>query len=272
VRALTYPSPMPLAAPLVVALALGAGAPAPVESGAATAVGLSFLSTATWLGLVVSQPEHAPRQCRVCTSNALDEAASAALRWSRPKLADTLSNVGLALTPAWALGALAAAGASRGDRRAMGFDTLLVVESTSVAMALNQIIKFEVARERPDIHHGRARGGVEDNVSFFSGHTTWGFASAVSAGTVASLRGYPAAPAVWAGGLAFAATTGYLRMGADRHWLTDVLTGAVVGTVVGAVLPRLHLAAEGAPVAAAKSAVTATTGATPAWITVGGVF
>jgi membrane-associated phospholipid phosphatase len=262
---------MPLAAPLVVALALTSSAPVTVERGAATAVGLSFVSTATWLSLVISQPEHAPRQCRVCASNALDEAASAAARWRRPKLADTLSNVGLALTPAWALGALAAAGSGRGDRRAMGFDTLLVVEATSVAMALNQLVKFEVARERPDIHHGRARGGVEDNVSFFSGHTTWGFASAVSAGTVASLRGYRAAPAVWAGGLAFAATTGYLRMGADRHWLTDVLTGAVVGTVVGAVLPRLHLAAEGAPVGAVAKGIT-TQGAAPAWITVGGVF
>ena len=263
---------MPLIAPVAIALALAltsAPAPATVDRGTATAVGLSFFSTGTWLGLVISQPEHAPQKCRVCASNPVDEAASAALRWSTPRLADTLSNVGLGLTPAWALGALAAAGAA--DHRASAFDALLVVESTSVAMALNQIIKFEVARERPDIHHGRARGGVEDNLSFFSGHTTWGFASAVSAGTVASLRGYRGAPAVWAGSLAFAAATGYLRVAADRHWLTDVVTGAVVGTVVGAVLPRLHLATEAAP-ASASAKTAGAPGAAPAWFTVGGVF
>ena len=61
----------------------------------------------------------------------------------------------------------------------------------------------------------------------------------VSAGTIASRRGSRHAPWIWAGGLAFAGSTGYLRIAADRHFLTDVLVGASVGAAAGLVLPRL---------------------------------
>ena len=254
---------MPFPTPLLLALT---SEPALVERGIAPAGLVTFFSTSTWLALVASQKEHAPKACRVCRSNALDEGARAALVWERRKVADTLSNVGLAVTPAWALGSLTISAAA--DKRLSAVDPLLVVESTMVAMLVNQIVKFEVARERPDVHHGVvARGGSEDNVSFFSGHTTWGFASAVAAGSVASIRGYRGAPAVWAGGLAFAAATGYLRIGADRHWLSDVLVGAAIGSAAGALIPRLHL------VSAPKASVGASQQAfAPTWITVGGVF
>ena len=36
--------------------------------------------------------------------------------------------------------------------------------------------------------------------------------------------------------LAFA--TGYLRIAADKHWTTDVMTGAAVGSILGYVWPR----------------------------------
>jgi membrane-associated phospholipid phosphatase len=44
---------------------------------------------------------------------------------------------------------------------------------------------------------------------------------------------------IWAAGLALAATTAYLRMAADRHYLTDVLTGSAVGALGAALIPRL---------------------------------
>jgi membrane-associated phospholipid phosphatase len=254
---------MPFPTPLLLALT---SEPARVERGVAPAALVTFFTTSTWLALVASQKEHAPKVCRVCRSNALDEGARKALVWERRKLADTLSNVGLAVTPGWALGSLLISGAA--DKRRSAVDPLLVVESTMTAMLINQIVKFEVARERPDVHHGLvAHGGSEDNVSFFSGHTTWSFASAVAAGSVASLRGYRGAPAVWAGGLAFAAATGALRIGADRHWLSDVLVGAVIGSAAGALIPRLHLVR-----ASTTSVATSQAAVAPTWITVGGVF
>jgi membrane-associated phospholipid phosphatase len=57
---------------------------------------------------------------------------------------------------------------------------------------------------------------------------------------LAQLRDDPAWPWVYGVGFTAAAATGYFRMAADKHWLTDVLTGAVTGTAVGLAVPWLH--------------------------------
>ena len=45
---------------------------------------------------------------------------------------------------------------------------------------------------------------------------------------------------MWAAGLTLATLTGYLREAADKHYLSDVLTGAAVGAAVGWAIPYLH--------------------------------
>jgi len=77
------------------------------------------------------------------------------------------------------------------------------------------------------------------NLSFPSGHTALGFSLATAAGTVATLRGYRHAPYVWGAGMAVAAFTGYLRLAADKHYASDVLVGALVGSLVGWAVPYL---------------------------------
>lgn len=256
---------MPLPAALLFALTAD---PAPVERGVAPAIGVTAFSVSVAVGLRAGQHAHvAERSCRWCAPPALDEAARTALRWPsrRWKLADTLSNWTFGAAHAWAIGSLL--GSSAAGRRANAVDVLLVAEPVAVAAALNQIVKLEVLRARPGAHHHVfPTKSDDDDLSFYSGHTTLTFASTVAAGTVASLRGYRGAPAVWAGGLALATATGYLRIAADKHWLTDVVTGAAIGAALGATLPRLHLvAADGATAATAPAAE-------PAWITFGGVF
>lgn len=44
---------------------------------------------------------------------------------------------------------------------------------------------------------------------------------------------------IWTAGYALAATSGYLRIAADRHYLTDVVVGAVVGSGIGLAVPLL---------------------------------
>lgn len=136
--------------------------------------------------------------------------------------------------------------ASAGNDKAIdGFplDALLITEATFIAGALNQAAKFAFARERPFVHFlPRGDDGArssDDNLSFFSGHTTLAFALATSAGTVSTMRGYSLAPVVWASGLSLAVSVGYLRVAADQHYLTGVLTGAAVGTVIGVGVPLL---------------------------------
>ena len=40
--------------------------------------------------------------------------------------------------------------------------------------------------------------------------------------------------------MAAAATTGYLRYAAGRHYPTDILAGAAMGAFVGYIVPSLH--------------------------------
>jgi len=53
------------------------------------------------------------------------------------------------------------------------------------------------------------------------------------------MRGYRVAPLVWTAGLVLGVATAYTRMAADRHYFTDVLAGAAIGTVTGAAVPLL---------------------------------
>ncbi len=73
------------------------------------------------------------------------------------------------------------------------------------------------------------------------------------------MRGYRLAPLVWASSLPWAAVTGYLRIAADKHYLTDVLTGALIGSAVGFLVPFVfhrESAAHGDPEATAAIQVT----------------
>ena len=148
------------------------------------------------------------------------------------------------------LGARLLAGAAAYDGAASGaaLDVLLVGEAVVVAQSINQVAKFALARERPFVHYlPSAPDGVreltaspsDDNLSFFSGHSTLAFSIATSSATVATLRGYRLAPVLWASGLAQAAAVAYLRIGADKHYFSDVMLGALVGSAIGIGLPML---------------------------------
>lgn len=185
----------------------------------------------------------APKTCGWCEPNVVDSGVREAGRWSDPRLAHHLSTLSVALTPITTIGlnALGARqeGASWDD---VGVDALVVSETVAVALVTNQLLKFIVARRRPDVHalspDDRERLKTsDDNLSFYSGHTKLAVATATAAGTVASMRRYAIAPAVWGAGLSLGATTGYLRIAADRHYFTDVLVGAALGVAYGFLIP-----------------------------------
>lgn len=191
-----------------------------------------------------------PASCRFCDQNPdgsdgldrPDATARAALRWNHADRADDASDVtGFVLEPiaALELGGIAAAADHRSSEVAA--NTLVVLEATLLAADLAQGIKFLVARQRPFAHFRNPpsirRHDPEEVLSFYSGHTSLAFSLAVASGTVASMRGYRLAPAVWASSIAFAAVTGYLRIAADKHYLTDVVAGAVIGSAIGFLVP-----------------------------------
>ena len=84
------------------------------------------------------------------------------------------------------------------------------------------------------------------NTSFFSGHTSFAFTSAtLLCFQHGRLNLYGAADGVVCpAALAVASLTGLLRIGADRHWATDVLTGAALGAAAGTVVSITHISSE----------------------------
>ena len=66
------------------------------------------------------------------------------------------------------------------------------------------------------------------------------------------MRGYRWAPLAWGVGGAVAAVTAYLRIAADKHWLTDVIVGAVVGAGIGFAVPYVFHSAIDEPTRASS--------------------
>jgi membrane-associated phospholipid phosphatase len=214
-------------------------------------VTLTLVGGALWLASVALQPELAPRACRWCAANSLDEGVRGKLVWSDPAPAAEASDLtGFALLPAATLGLDALAASHDRAPGGSGRDAFLVLEATVLALDVNQVVKLLVARERPYVHarpldeNGRRRHTDDDDVSFFSGHTTEAFALTAATGTVATMRGYRWAAAPWVVGGVLAAATGYLRIAADRHWLSDVLVGMLVGVGIGLAVPLAFHARE----------------------------
>jgi hypothetical protein len=201
---------------------------------------------ALWLMSEVLKPKLAPSDCRLCARNALDGALQDALRWPEVRPARRLSDALLfGLVPGFAFGSVYGLGRAEGDRQSANQNLLALSEVLVGAGLLTQLTKYTVGRERPFLRTQREHGervthGPDDNLSFFSGHTSLTFALAVGAGSIASFRGYQRAPWIWGVGVPLAALTGYLRIAADRHYFTDVLTGALVGSAVGVLIPWLH--------------------------------
>lgn len=155
-----------------------------------------------------------------------------------------------------------------GDGRARWFfkrsgtDLLLYTEAMAINAMVTTGIKRVIPRTRPFGHltladvddgladeliHDQARSNV--NESFLSGHTSWAFTAATVGATLFTLKlrtnRTPAARAAvgltWVVSVGAATTVATLRVVAGRHYPTDVLAGAALGTLIGVSVPLLHL-------------------------------
>ncbi|CAN5176713.1 hypothetical protein BH09MYX1_BH09MYX1_48710 [soil metagenome] len=222
-------------------------------------LGIIGVGGVSWVGSELAKSSLVATQCRWCDRRSgvdsllgIDESTRNALRWSTPGTAATISDVmGFGALPVLLLGGLIGASARDGAWRKIPEDLLVVVETVILAADMNQAVKFAVQRERPLAYalapqdKGSTAQPSDNNLSFYSGHTSLAFSLATSTGMVASLRGYSFAPLIWGVGLPLAAFEGYLRIAADKHYLTDVITGALFGAAFGIAVPLLHRAEVG---------------------------
>lgn len=204
------------------------------------------------VGLQLAKPLIAPTSPHWCDCNSdgsdalngFDSAARNAFRWNDTSTANTLGNVvAYVLAPVGALGTVALAAHHDDALKNLPIDALIIAEAVVLAEALSETVKPLAGRERPFVHtlseedKALIANPRDSNYSFYSGHATWTFALATAAGTVATLRGYRFAPWVWVAGLTIATFVSYTRVAADRHYMTDVLTGAATGAAIGFAVP-----------------------------------
>ena len=217
-----------------------------------------------WLTSEIMKADLVPEKCRWCYRaedgadllNSVDGGVRRRLLWKNTETAATVSSVlGFFVEPAAMMGLTALSSANDHAIDRFPVDALLITEATVLAGDINQVAKFAFARERPFVHYlPRVPDAIraltdspsDDNLSFFSGHTTLAFAVATSAGTINSLRNYRLAPLVWGAGMTMAVTVAYLRIAADKHYMSDVMVGAVVGSIVGIGVPLLFHSATSA--------------------------
>ncbi len=236
---------------LALAVCLPAGADdAPIELrlDVPVALGITGAALGASLASVLLKGELAPQRCRICGSDGFDTGIRDALRWSDTAAAASGSDVLVTGVPLLAGGALLLSGWQAGGTRVAAEDLLVATEAVSIAVLATQIAKYSFGRIRPYAWASPTPvRGPDAFLSGWSGHTSATFAAAAAAGTVARLRGYRSWPWILALGLAGAATCGWLRIAADRHWATDVLAGAAVGSVAGFGLPVWLHGRTGAP-------------------------
>jgi hypothetical protein len=155
-----------------------------------------------------------------------------------------VSAAGTYYTIGAAAGAFIGAGAIARDRRAVETG-LLAAQAITHTESIAQMLKFAGGRERPDYGEtctGRFWRGQQ---SFPSGHAmgTWAVATIVS-------REYHENRWIRYGAFAFPIAVSASRMGAKRHFLSDVVAGGSLGYLIGGWLYDRHHdpALGGAPV------------------------
>ncbi len=129
------------------------------------------------------------------------------------------------------------------DLQTIGF---MYLETLLITNGITNLTKNLTERFRPIAYNPNVPASIkidpDTRKSFFSGHTSVSFASAVFFSEVFSnysddkkLNTF-----VWIGSLTLATGTGLLRYFSGKHFPTDILAGSVVGSLIGYAIPKIH--------------------------------
>ena len=121
----------------------------------------------------------------------------------------------------------------------------IIVESFLITSTLATFTKVISQRKRPMVYNEdvgmNIRKDKENRYSFFSAHTALAFNGAILTAKIYNDY-HPDKNNKWlyATGIATASTVGYLRLRAGKHYPTDIITGAVVGTASALLVTEIH--------------------------------
>lgn len=120
------------------------------------------------------------------------------------------------------------------------FSEVMVIQS-----GINLTVRSAEVWPRPFVfsrHGGSERSSAGTSGSFYSGHASGAFAAATFTGVWFD-HTYPQSPWskwVWTGTMGTAVAISGLRVAAGKHYPTDVVVGALVGSSIGWLVPWLH--------------------------------
>ena len=126
---------------------------------------------------------------------------------------------------------------SDGDYKTM---VLSNVEIMAINGLVTDIVKHTAKRQRPSSYYQTRDEGDDTYKSFFSGHTSQAFSIGTSTAIMLS-RSHPDKKIlIWGSAITLATTTGYFRIASDKHYMTDILSGALAGSIIGFWVQKKH--------------------------------
>jgi undecaprenyl-diphosphatase len=161
------------------------------------------------------------------------------------------SNLGLGLAVAFAVVDPVLSGFRERSVQTGLVDAMLYAETTSLTLALTDVVKMAVRRPRPrayieaDLHRddpNYSNASTDSALSFFSGHASM----TASIGATATYLAFTRSPNSWRPWVTLGVATGVTtfvsieRVRAGKNFPTDVLAGAFVGAGIGVIVPHLH--------------------------------
>ncbi|MCH7724166.1 MAG: phosphatase PAP2 family protein [Bacteroidetes bacterium] len=128
----------------------------------------------------------------------------------------------------------------------VGTFSTMYLQNILTTYSVSHLPKGLIRRYRPYAYNEDVPDEIRQNVdathSFLSAHTAVAFASAVFLSTTfgkynpdSNLKPY-----IWASSLLLATATGYLRYTSGNHFPTDIITGAIIGSIIGYLIPLIH--------------------------------
>lgn len=219
-------------------------------------IAMTLIPFALWIALIQARPSFIQPTCAVHPTPCTKESVFA---WDRTTLGlespeadgysyftQNLSGAVAAGVPlAWTLG-LAATGAMTWPvaMTVAGTNLVILTQTTAINGLFTEAAHHLFQRPRPFVYSDPyIRGQDPQNyTSFYSGHTSFAAAAGICLLLTLFSLGAPLRLIAVMGVLAnlLISLTGLFRMIAGRHFLTDVVTGALAGTAVAAVVVLSH--------------------------------